>query len=103
MEEELEEGKVLFQQKHAELVKIIKSFENLEKSQEWETLKELVFNDALKGIEKQILTECTSPVIDLHKLYKLQGERIWARRYCNVDQYIETLKKQLEDINKKIK
>ena len=98
-----EEVQTKFQEKHAELVKIIQSFESLEKSKEWETLKELVFSKSLESIERQILNESTKPVIDTNKLYRLQGELAWSRKYNDTNQFVETLKKQLADINKKIK
>jgi hypothetical protein len=98
-----EEAKVRLQEKHAELVRVIESFESLEKSREWETLKELIFSKSLENIERQLLNESTAPVIDTNKLYRLQGELAWAKKYNDVDRFIDSLKKQLADINKKIK
>lgn len=104
MEENLtEESKVLFEQRHAELVRIIESFENLEKSKEWETLKELIFDKALASIERQMLTESQNSDVDTKKLYRLQGEHSWAKRFCDINRFIESQKKQLEEINRKIK
>ncbi len=106
MEEEVavsSEVKVLYEKKHSELVRIIESFENLEKSKEWATLKELVFDGALASIERQILTEASNLDINTAKLYRLQGEKEWARKYADTTKYVETLKQQLDEINKKIK
>jgi hypothetical protein len=50
-----------------------------------------------------LLNESTAPVIDTNKLYRLQGELAWAKKYNDVDRFIDSLKKQLADINKKIK
>ncbi len=103
MEEITDEAKIFLEKRHSEIVKIIESFENLDKSIEWATLKELVFDRSLVAIEKQLLVESTKPIIDTTKLYKLQGERDWARKFNDVNRFIETLKKELENINKKIK
>jgi hypothetical protein len=98
-----EQAGILLEQRRIELVKIIESFENLEKSKEWATLKELVFSKSAASIERQILIESLASKIDTNKLYKLQGEYVWARHYNDVGRFVETLKKELDNVNKKIK
>lgn len=93
----------IFHIRHEELVKIVKSFENLEKSEEWQTLKDLVFNKALISIDKQIQQETLSKEISISKLYNLQGQREWAKRYCDIPRFIQVYIHELEEINKKIK
>lgn len=95
--------KVLLQEEHSKLVKIIEAFEGLENSREWATLKDLVFDKSLALIEKQILGLSLAQKIDTDKLYKLQGEWAWAKQYNDVGRFTENLKKRLEQINKKIK
>ncbi len=85
-----------------ELVKVIESFEKLEKSKEWESVKELVFDKSLAAIEKQIMNESLAPKIDADKLYKLQGEWAWAKQYSDLNRFIYNLKNQLIEIKKKI-
>ena len=89
--------------RHIELVKILKALEALEMSQEWETLKELVFNPAKASIEKQLMLEANKPELDLPKIYRLQGELNWAIKYCDISKFIESKKRLLEEINKRIK
>lgn len=88
--------------RHAELVKIIQSFERLEKSEEWSTLNELVFSKSVSSLERQLLNETLNPIVDMNKIYRLQGEWTWAKRYSDVNRYITTLKQQLADIKKKL-
>lgn len=99
----MQDPKELFEKRHEELVKIIQAFENLEKSKEWETLKELIFSKALISIDKQIQLVAQATPIDSPKLYSLQGERLWALRYCNIDKLITGYIHELEEVNKKIK
>lgn len=89
--------------RHVELVKILKAFEALELSQEWETLKEMVFNKAKTSLEKQLVLEAKKPVLDEPKIYRLQGELSWAEKYCDISKFIESNKRLLEEVNKKIK
>ena len=97
-----EEIAVKLEEKRTELVKIIESFETLEKSKEWATLKELVFDKDLSSIERRLFNAATEFPLDMAKIYSLQGERLVARKY-DKGRFVETLKKQLADINKKIK
>lgn len=93
---------VKLEEKHSELVKIVQSFENLEKSKEWEVLRELVFSRELASIERQLLVAALVTPLDQAKIYRLQGERMQAKKY-DLPKYIESLKRQLEEINKKLK
>lgn len=100
--ETTEEQKVLLREKQTELIQIIESFEKLEKSKEWETVKELVFEKSLLSIERQIMNEALAKEINISKLYKLQGEWVWAKQYNDVNRFTESLKKQLADIKKRL-
>lgn len=95
MEEKLEEEVI-------RLTKILESFEKLEQSQEWETLRELVFDKELSSIESQLRNASLETPIDLPKVYSLQGRRFQAKKF-DLGSYIETLKKQLVDIKQKLK
>lgn len=101
MEEFEPQGKELLEGKYNELVRVLESFESLEKSKEWATLKELVFDKDLASIERQLYVASIDPILDVPKIYKLQGKRDHAYKY-QIDKYIETLKKQLENIKKQI-
>lgn len=94
--------KVKYEERYDVLVKIIESFESLEKSKEWEVLKEHVFSKSLISIERQLLNASIESPIVPEKIYKLQGELSWARRFNDVSRFIETYKKQLVEAKSKI-
>ena len=98
-----EEAKVLLREQQTSLVKIVKAFDALEKSEEWTTVKELVFSKSLEAIERQIKAEALQKEVNIHNLYKLQGEWVWAKQYAEPHQFIENLKKQLEEIKRRLK
>lgn len=98
-----EETKALYRQEQDRLIRIIEAFEGLEKTEEWKTLKELVFSKSLDAIQRQILNESLSRVIDTEKLYKLQGEYAWATQYVQTGRFVETCRKQLAEIKRKLK
>lgn len=95
--------KILFEEKQAELIKIIDVLAKLDGSKEWETLKESIFKKSLEGIERQIMNEALAAKIDSDKIYRLQGELAWARQYNDIGKLGESLKKQLEEIKRKLK
>lgn|SRR3990167_1429082 len=98
-----EEVKTHLRQRQGELLKIVEAYEKLEASKEWTTLKELLFSKSLAAIERQLLNETLANDIKTDKLYRLQGEWSWAKQYNDSSRFVEMLKKQLEDINKKLK
>lgn len=98
-----EEAKVILREKQTELVKLIKAFVSLEENKDWVTLRELVFQRSLAAIEREIMNESIKPEISINKLYKLQGEWVWAKQYSETNRFVETLKKQLEDIKQRLK
>lgn len=97
-----EQGKIVLEQRRAELVKIIESFDKLERSEEWITVKTLVFGQSLQSIERQLLSKSLEQNLDMTELYRLQGKREWAKRYEDVPKFISSLKKELEDIKRKL-
>ena len=97
-----DENKALLRVEQTRLLKIIDALSKLDKGKEWESLKEEVYEKSLNAIERQMLNECLSQTINTDKLYKLQGEWVWAKQFTDVDRYVDTLKRQLEQIKKKL-
>ncbi len=105
MEEEIitDQTKALLREKQEELIRLIEALLTLDKSQEWATVKELVFDKSLAAIERQLLVETLAPTVVVEKLYHLQGQWAWAKQYADVNRYVKTLKVQLENIKNKLK
>jgi len=97
-----DEAKVLLREEQSRLLKIVDALTKLDKTKEWETLKELIFTKSLVAIERQLLNETLAKEVDVNKIYRLQGEWAWAKQYSDVDRFVETLKRQLEEIKKRL-
>ena len=97
-----DEVKVLLREEQTRLIKIIEALSKLDKTKEWESLKELVFSKSLVNIERQMLNESVAKEVDVNKIYRLQGEWAWAKQFTETDRFVETLKRQLEEIKKKL-
>lgn len=84
--------------RQTELVKILEAIDEVLKTKGWQTLKELVFDKVVERLDRQLLSEAKNPKIDEIKLYYLQGEMAWARRYSDLKSYAEMLQKELQGI-----
>jgi hypothetical protein len=105
MDEQIEltdENKILLRGEQTRLIKVVEALQKLDESKEWQTLKELVFSKSLASIERQMLNECVAQEVNVNKIYRLQGEWAWAKQYNDVDRFAETLKRQLEEIKKRL-
>lgn len=103
MDELTEERRAQLRETQTQLLRQLDALAKLDEREEWQTLKELVFNKSVASIERQQLLEAQAKEISLPKLYKLQGEWEWAKRYSDVDRFADSLKKQLKEIKSLLK
>lgn len=103
MEEYTDETKIKLRERQTELITIVESFNELEKTKEWQKIKELIYDKSLAAIERQVFSEALNKKIDIDALYRLQGEWAWAKQFSDTDRFISTLKKELENIKTKLK
>ncbi len=95
--------KAEYEEKRGKHAKLLDALNKLEKSEEWNILKELVFDEALARNERLLLAEATKPNPDLAKLHVLQGERNWAKQYCDIKRFADFHKSLLEELNNQLK
>lgn len=98
-----EQTRATLEERRSQHAKILEALEKLEKSEEWNTLKELVFNEALSIIDRSLLNEALKPNLDVAKIHILQGERNWAKRYFDIKRFADFHKTLLEELNNKLK
>ena len=98
-----EDNHVALRERHTELVRTIEAIDEVLRSKGWQTLKELVFDKVVARLDRLLLSEAKKTKVEEDKIYHLQGELAWARRYSDLKSYAEMLKKELEGINLKLK
>lgn len=103
MDELTEQRKIELRETQTQLIKQLDALAKLDENSEWHVLRELVFSKSIASIERQILNEAQAEKINTDKLYKLQGELEWSRRYSDTDRFAESLKKQLKNIKNILK
>ena len=101
---ELEDEKVLFlQRQQGELAQIIEAINQVETSESWQKLKKLLLDEIVTNLEKQLALEVSKDEINPPKIYKLQGELKWAKRYSDLKKLSEAKRQQIENIKNQIK
>lgn len=85
-------------EREAKLVRILEALSALSQSNEWSTLKTELFDEILKNVENQMRMEAEKSDIRLPELYRLQGERKWAKRYADPISLIENYRVELAHI-----
>lgn len=88
--------------KRGELSKAIEAIQAIESSLEWQTLKKLVLDGIVASLERQLTQEASREVIDTPKMYRLQGQVTWAKKYSDLGKFVESLKVQLANIKNQI-
>ena len=102
-QEQEDDRESILQQKQGELVKIVETIRRVADSDDWHTLKKLVFDGVIETLERQLKSEAQKPQVVLSELYRLQGQLVWARKYADLHKLAEFFKNQVESIKVNLK
>lgn len=93
-------------EKQGELAQLVEAINRVEANDDWRKLKELFLNGVVEKLERQLKDEASRQEVSLPKLYRLQGQIEWARKYSDLKKFsnekrleIENLKKQTYEPN----
>ncbi len=89
-----------YQEREAELVRLIDAIKGLEETREWSTLKEALFDGLVERLEAQLRNEAERPELNSSALYRLQGQLSWARTYADLGKLAKTYHAELVSIRK---
>lgn len=98
--EEPQEEKRDTSSEQGHLKKVIEAISSLAGRKEWAVFEEEYLNKELEKINRLIRSESLKDVVDLPKLYRLQGQREVAKRYTNIGLLVGNMRKQLENLTK---
>ena len=102
--ENSEGEKIPFLQKQqGELTQIVEAINQVEVSGEWQKLKKLFLDEIVTNLEKQLASEAGKDEVNPPKIYRLQGELKWAKRYSDLKKLSEAKRQQIENIKNQIK
>lgn len=89
-------------EREAKLVRTIEALVGVSQSNEWSSLKTELFDKTLETVEQKLRLEAEKPEVCLPELYRLQGERKWARRYADPLLLVEEFRVELAHIRKQL-
>lgn len=96
MEPKIDTGPMLREQA-TELSQIIEAFENISQSEYWKILQSKVFDGVLESLQRRMRNEK-----DTKEMFRLQGQIVWAEKYCNFTKLTEAFRTSLSNVNKKL-
>lgn len=100
--EEQEDIVPFLEKQKGEWSQIVEALNRVEQSEDWKKLKRLVLDDVLAKIEKNLVAEAQKKEINAPKIYHLQGQLAWAKRYSDLKILSEFFRQQIEQIKLKI-
>lgn len=89
--------------REAELVRIIEAIERINQSEDWSTLKVLVFSGVEASLEKRLRLESEKSELNPAEIHKIQGQLAWARKFADISKLGEAFRTELFNIRKLIK
>lgn len=83
-------------------IRIISAIEEIQKTAAWSSLKEIIFDGLVSGLEKSALEEATKGTPEPLKLSRIAGELTWARRFADLTGYANEKRSELLAIREQL-
>lgn len=83
------------------LVKLIEALMRISATEDWRTLKSLIFDRRLEQLDKQMKAESERLELKDSEIYRLQGRLYEARKY-DLENLVEVYRQELSNIRKLI-
>lgn len=90
-------------EKEVELVKIIETIKKISQTEEWSTLKKLIFDSLVESLDRRMTMETNKQPLDVPVIYSLQGQLVWARKYTDFDKLADVYRTELTNVRQQIK
>jgi len=96
-EEPVIDTKPLLREQSTELTEIIEALEAIKGSNYWKLLEEKVFTGVLESLQRKIRSEKDSA-----EIFRLQGQIVWAEKYCDLNKLSKTYRDMLTNVRKQL-
>ena len=101
--EEKEDSRLSFlQEKQGELAQFVEALNRVETSEDWQKLKKLFLDGIVEKLERQLRDEASKAEVSLPKIYRLQGQIEWARKYSDLKRISNEKRLEMENLKKQI-
>ena len=102
--EEKEDSRLSFlQEKQGELAQLVEAINRVEANEDWRKLKDLFLNGVVDKLERQLRDEASKVEVSLPKIYRLQGQIEWAKKYSDLKKISNQKRLEIENLKKQTK
>lgn len=102
LESEEVDVKPQLRKRESELLNQIQALDEVIQSEAWKVLETSIFGPLVDILEKRIKIEVEKVKIDETELYRLQGQKAWAKKYADLSKLSEILKTELKAIKQRL-
>ncbi len=92
-----------FRQRETELITIIETIRRVAVSDDWNTLKDLIFDGLEESLDKRLKSEAEKPELNHTEIHRLQGQLMWAKKYADFNKLAEFFKTELQGVRNNLK
>lgn len=88
--------------REATLVRIVETLRRVAQSEDWSSLKKLLWDDVVETLERQQKSEAEKDKPDLANLAKINGQLVWARKYSDLQKLADIFMVELNSVKKQL-
>ena len=94
--------KPMLHQKEGELVKIIEAIMRVATSEDWNILKEHIFDSLVDGLERRLNSEAAKAELNQPEIYRLNGQLAWARKFSDFKKLADVYRVELSNVKQQL-
>lgn len=101
--EEVKDNRLSFlQNQQGEFAQLVEAINRVESNEDWQKLRKLLLDDVVTKLEKELKSEAEKSPLNEIKIYRLQGQLEWARKYTDLKKLADYKKLVIENLKKQI-
>ncbi len=94
--------KPILRQREGELVKLIETIMRIESSEDWQILRNHIFDGLVESIEGRIRNESGKGELNQPEIYRLQGQLLLARKYADFKKLADVYRSELSNVKQQL-
>lgn len=89
--------------REATLVRLVETLRRVEQSEDWSSLKKLLWDDVVETLERQQKSEAEKDKPDPMHLVNIRGQLIWARKFSDLAKLADVFSAELRNVRQQLK
>ena len=100
--EDREDRVPFLEEQQGKLAQLVEAINRVEANEDWQKLKKLFLDGIVDKLERQLKEEASKSEVSLPKVYRLQGQVEWAKKYSNLKKISDEKRLEIENLKKQI-